>query len=424
MNISAPRGTKDILPQEIKKWHYVEDVMRSVCADFAYQEIRTPIFEHTELFQRGIGDTTDVVEKEMYTFCDRGGRSITLRPENTAAVVRSYIENKLYADGGVSKLFYLGPMFRYDRPQAGRLRQFNQFGVEVLATSEPLIDAEIISLAYHILQKLGLKDLKLLINSVGCPKCRPQHKEKLKEFFKPKLQQLCTDCQSRYDRNPLRILDCKVEKCKTLSVGAPSLAECLCEECRAHFTAVKEYLEEISIPYELDDGLVRGLDYYTKTAFEIQYSPLGAQSAVCGGGRYDGLVQEIGGPQTAGIGFAMGIERILLALEKQNLLPETSEQVDVFIVVPDQENRKLGFKIAYELRKKGISTVIDSIPRSMKAQLKQANKLQAEKVLLLGAEELSRQKVVLKDMLKSEQQEIAIENIALILAKTGVQKNG
>ena len=297
---AAPRGTKDILPADIEAWRYVEKMMRDICTRFGYQEIRTPIFEHTELFQRGIGDTTDVVEKEMYTFTDRGKRSITLRPENTASAVRAYVENKMYADLVPTKLYYIGPMFRYDRPQAGRMRQFHQFGVEALGAANYVIDAEIIMLAVHVLQTLGLKDLKLKINSVGCPQCRPKHREKLQEFFKPKFDELCKDCQSRFERNPLRILDCKNEQCKKLAQGAPALSECLCDECKEHFQGLKTLLTVAGVDFELDSNLVRGLDYYTKTAFEIQYAPLGAQSAVCGGGRYDGLVEEIGGPATPG----------------------------------------------------------------------------------------------------------------------------
>ena len=271
MLTTAPRGTKDIMPADVKAWRYLEETMRKICAQYGYKEIRTPVFEHTELFLRGIGETTDVVEKEMYTFNDRGNRSITLRPENTASAVRAYIEHKLYAEPAPTKLFYIGPMFRYDRPQAGRYRQFHQFGIEALGVQGPNIDAEIILLAVQILQSLGLKDLKLKINSVGCPKCRPLHREKLQEFFKPHFDELCKDCQSRYDRNPLRLLDCKNPHCQELGIGAPSLEECLCDECREHFEGLKQLLTAAGIEYEVDHNLVRGLDYYTKTAFEIQY---------------------------------------------------------------------------------------------------------------------------------------------------------
>lgn len=411
MLTTAPRGTKDIMPADVAAWRYLEDTMRKVCAQYGYKEIRTPVFEHTELFLRGIGETTDVVEKEMYTFTDRGERSLTLRPENTASAVRAYIEHKLYAEPAPTKLFYIGPMFRYDRPQAGRYRQFHQFGIEALGIQGPNIDAEIILLAVQILQSLGLKDLKLKINSVGCPNCRPGHREKLQEFFKPNFDHLCKDCQSRYDRNPLRLLDCKNPKCQELGVGAPSLEECLCDECKAHFNGLKELLTAAGVDFEVDHNLVRGLDYYTKTAFEIQYKPLGAQSAVCGGGRYDGLIEEVGGPATPGIGFAMGMERVLLALESQNLLPAADDAMDVFIVCPKKENFTLAFKTAIELRRAGLKVDYDFQGRSMKAQMKAANRVQAKYVLIFGEDEVARGQVVLRNMANSEQNEIAISDI-------------
>lgn len=411
MLTTAPRGTKDIMPADVKAWRYLEETMRKICAQYGYKEIRTPVFEHTELFLRGIGETTDVVEKEMYTFNDRGNRSITLRPENTASAVRAYIEHKLYAEPAPTKLFYIGPMFRYDRPQAGRYRQFHQFGIEALGVQGPNIDAEIILLAVQILQSLGLKDLKLKINSVGCPKCRPLHREKLQEFFKPHFDELCKDCQSRYDRNPLRLLDCKNPHCQELGTGAPSLEECLCDECREHFEGLKQLLTAAGIEYEVDHNLVRGLDYYTKTAFEIQYKPLGAQSAVCGGGRYDGLIEEVGGPATPGIGFAMGMERVLLALESQNLLPDVQEAMDVFAVCPNQEYFPTVFKTVIDLRRTGLKAEFDFQGRSMKAQMKQANRVNAKYVLIFGEDEFARGQVVLRNMSTSEQKEIAITDI-------------
>lgn len=411
MLTTAPRGTKDIMPEDVKSWRYLEETMRKICAQYDYKEIRTPVFEHTELFLRGIGETTDVVEKEMYTFNDRGNRSITLRPENTASAVRAYIEHKLYAEPAPTKLFYIGPMFRYDRPQAGRYRQFHQFGVEALGIQGPNIDAEIILLAVQILQSLGLKDLKLKINSVGCPKCRPLHREKLQAFFKPHFDELCKDCQSRFDRNPLRLLDCKNPHCQELGQGAPSLEECLCDDCREHFEGLKKLLTAAGIEYEVDHNLVRGLDYYTKTAFEIQYKPLGAQSAVCGGGRYDGLIEEVGGPATPGIGFAMGMERVLLALESQNLLPQEQESIDVFAVCPQQEIFPDVFKAVINLRRAGFKAEFDFQGRSMKAQMKQANKTNAKYVLIFGEDEFARGQVVLRNMSNSEQTEIAITDI-------------
>ncbi|MDD4320355.1 MAG: histidine--tRNA ligase [Acidaminococcaceae bacterium] len=423
MLTGAPRGTKDILPASIMAWRYVEQVMREVCAIFDYHEIRTPMFEHTELFHRGIGDTTDVVEKEMYTFTDRGARSLTLRPENTASVVRAFVENKMYGDVAPTKLYYIGPMFRYDRPQAGRMRQFHQFGIEALGASSPIIDAEVIMLALQVLKKLGLTDLKLKINSVGCGNCRPVHRKLLQDFFRPNLQKLCRDCQNRFERNPLRILDCKVPECKQIAVGAPKITDCLCDECSEHFAKVQELLNAAGVEYEIDSNLVRGLDYYTKTAFEIQYSPLGAQSAVCGGGRYDGLVEELGGPSTPGIGFAMGMERVLLALTKQNLLPEAAENIDIFVVVPDTDNLPLAFKTLNVLRACGLPCDMDFLGRSMKAQMKQANRLKAHKVIIFGEEEVARGVVVLRDMDTSEQNEVQIEDLSIILNKTEVQKH-
>ena len=410
MLINGPRGTKDILPDTVAQWTHVEKVIRELCARYGYHEIRTPIFEHTELFLRGIGETTDVVEKEMYTFTDRGERSLTLRPENTASVVRSYLQNKLYAADALVKLFYIGSMFRYDRPQAGRYREFHQFGVEALGEASPAVDAEIIVLAVEFLRALGLQELKLHLNSVGCPKCRPVYRERLQEFFRPHLEELCTDCRSRFERNPLRLLDCKNEHCHALAEGAPRITDCLCDECRTHFAEVQSYLTAAGIPFELDANLVRGLDYYTKTAFEVKYTPLGAQSAVAGGGRYDGLVEEVGGPPTPGIGFAVGLERVLLALEKQGLLPEEREAVDVFVVALGEEARIPAFKLLYELRAAKLSAAMDFAGRSMKAQMKQANKKNARFVAILGEDEVKEASALLKDMKTSEQKKLALKD--------------
>ena len=411
MLTNGPRGTKDILPDTVSQWLYVEKKVRELCALYGYKEIRTPMFEHTELFMRGIGETTDVVEKEMYTFTDRGGRSVTLRPENTAAAVRAYLQNKLYADAALTKLFYIGSMFRYDRPQAGRLREFHQFGVEALGGDNPAVDAEIILLAVNFLKSLGLKELELSLNSVGCPKCRPVYRKRLQEFFADKLDGLCDDCRSRYDRNPMRSLDCKVEGCKKLSVGAPEITDCLCDECREHFTKVQELLTSAGVAFKLDPRLVRGLDYYTKTAFEVQYAPLGAQSAVAGGGRYDGLIEEIGGNPTPAVGFAVGLERVLLALEKQALLPESQDSLDVFVVALGDEAQPAAFRLLAELRNAGLSAGMDFAGRSMKAQMKQANKANARFVAILGEDEVKESAVMLKNMQTSEQHKIAIDEI-------------
>ena len=410
MLINGPRGTKDILPDTVAQWTHVEKVIRELCARYGYHEIRTPIFEHTELFLRGIGETTDVVEKEMYTFTDRGERSLTLRPENTASVVRSYLQNKLYAADALVKLFYIGSMFRYDRPQAGRYREFHQFGVEALGEASPAVDAEIIVLAVEFLRALGLQELKLHLNSVGCPKCRPVYRERLQEFFRPHLEELCTDCRSRFERNPLRLLDCKNEHCHALAEDAPRITDCLCDECRTHFAEVQSYLTAAGIPFELDANLVRGLDYYTKTAFEVKYTPLGAQSAVAGGGRYDGLVEEVGGPPTPGIGFAVGLERVLLALEKQELLPEELEAVDVFVVALGEAAQIPAFKLLHELRAAKLSAAMDFAGRSMKAQMKQENKKNARFVAILGEDEVKEASALLKDMKTSEQKKLALKD--------------
>ena len=411
MLTQAPRGTKDILPDGVERWRYVEGKIRELCDRFGYREIRTPLFEHTELFQRGIGDTTDVVEKEMYTFLDRGGRSITLRPENTAAAVRAYLEHKLYAEDALTKLFYIGSMFRFDRPQKGRFREFHQFGVEALGEASPAVDAEIILLAVRFLESLGLKELSLSINSVGDPACRPVYRQKLKDFFKEKLDGLCDDCRSRYDRNPMRILDCKNERCHSLSIGAPEITDCLCDECAEHFEKVKSYLTAAGVPFTCDPRLVRGLDYYTKTAFEIKYEPLGAQSAVAGGGRYDGLVEEIGGAPTPAVGFAVGLERVMLAMEMQNLFPEMEEGADAFVVALGDEAKDEAFCLLAELRDAGLSARMDYAGRSMKSQMKQADKANARYALILGEDELAKGVVTVRDMESSGQEQVAREDI-------------
>ena len=411
MLTQAPRGTKDILPDSVERWRYVEEKIRDVCRRFGYREIRTPLFEHTELFRRGIGDTTDVVEKEMYTFEDRGGRSITLRPENTASAVRAYLEHKLYAEDALTKLFYIGSMFRFDRPQKGRFREFHQFGVEALGEKSPAVDAEIILLAVRFLQSLGLSELSLSLNSVGDSACRPVYREKLRDFFREKLDGLCEDCRSRYERNPMRILDCKNPKCRELSVGVPEITDCLCDECADHFEKVKSYLTAAGIQFTCDPRLVRGLDYYTKTAFEIKYEPLGAQSAVAGGGRYDGLVEEIGGAPTPAVGFAVGLERVMLAMEMQELFPESSEEVDAFVVAMGDAAKAEAFRLLAELRDAGFAALTDYAGRSMKSQMKQADKAKARYALILGEDELAKGVVTLRNMESSGQEQVARDEI-------------
>ncbi|MDD6563003.1 MAG: histidine--tRNA ligase [Veillonellaceae bacterium] len=412
MLTNAPRGTKDILPDTVGDWNYVEGEIRELCRRFGYSEIRTPIFEHTELFQRGIGEGTDVVDKEMYTFTDRGERSITLRPENTASAVRAYLQNKLYAQSNLVKLFYIGSMFRYDRPQAGRMREFHQFGVEALGEANPAVDAEVILLAMNLLEGLGLKDLELSINSVGCPKCRSKYRTMLQDFFRDKLEDLCEDCRSRFERSPLRILDCKKDSDKPYMADAPKITDCLCEECAEHFAKLKELLTSAGISFTHDPRLVRGLDYYTKTAFEIKYPPLGAQSAVAGGGRYDGLIEEMGGNPTPAVGFATGLERLLLALESQNLLPEKNRSVDAYVVALGEKAQAEGFKLLNSLRQQGLSAAMDFAGRSMKAQMKQANKLGAKYSVILGEDEIAEGVVMLRSMEDSSQAKVPMNQVA------------
>ena len=417
MLTNAPRGTKDILPEQIGNWIEVENKIREICQKFGYEEIRTPTFEHTELFQRGIGEGTDVVDKEMYTFTDRGDRSITLRPENTASVVRAYLQNKLYATNNLQKLFYIGSMFRYDRPQAGRLREFHQFGVEALGEKNPALDAEIILLAWDFLKSLGLEDLKLKINTVGCPECRPVYRQKLREYFSEYHDELCDDCKKRLEKNPLRLLDCKIDGEKDFMQDAPNIFTCLCDDCKEHFEKVQEFLQAAKVEFEIDSRLVRGLDYYTKTAFEIQFAPLGAQSAVAGGGRYDGLVEEIGGSPTPGIGFAAGIERILIALEKQNLIKNSEQKFDAFIVAVGSAAEIFAFEILSKLRRQNFSATMDFAKRSIKAQMKQAAKSGAKFALIIGEDEVKNSTITVKNLETSEQENISAEKIFDFIAK-------
>jgi len=408
---NAPRGTKDILPNQASNWQWLENKIRELCGLYGYEEIRTPIFEHTELFQRSIGEGTDVVDKEMYTFTDRGDRSITLRPENTASVVRAYLQNKLYANTGLVKLFYIGSMFRYDRPQAGRLREFHQFGVEALGEKNPAVDAEIILLAWEFLKGLGLDDLKLKINTVGCPACRPIYRRKLTEYFTEEADELCADCRRRLEKNPLRILDCKVDGLKDFMDDAPKIETCLCDDCREHFNAVKKFLTAAGVEFVIDNRLVRGLDYYTKTAFEIQYAPLGAQSAVAGGGRYDGLIREIGGTDTPAVGFAAGLERILLALELQGLLPAQDKKITAFVVASGLEAEIYAFKLLTNLRRKNISAAMDFGKKSMKAQMKLAAKSGAKFALIIGEDEVLTSTVTIKNLETAAQEKIPVAQV-------------
>ena len=418
MLISAPPGTKDILPEISAHWQHIEDTIRQICRQAAYLEIRTPIFEQTELFSRGIGETSDIVEKEMYTFTDRGGRSLTLRPEGTASTVRAYLENKLYASTNQPlKVYYIGPMFRSERPQAGRYHQFHQFGLEAIGSREAVVDAEIISLAALFFKKLKLKDLTLYINSVGCPQCRPNYRTKLQDFLRDKLPCLCKNCQSRFDRNPLRILDCKNNECGNLSQNAPEMLQCLCDECGGHFEKVQKLLKSANIDFQIDPHMVRGLDYYTKTAFEIQSTNLGAQNTICGGGRYDGLVAECGGEPTPGIGFAIGLERTMIALEKQGILPKIDTSVQVFVAPIAEGAREAAFKLVYELRQNNIIADMDHMGRSLKSQMRYANKYPAKYVAVIGEDELKSGQVTIKNMATGEQQTTDAAQLMTIFSK-------
>ncbi|MGI6145336.1 MAG: histidine--tRNA ligase [Clostridia bacterium] len=417
MLTTRPRGTNDLLPAELVKWHYVENILHQVASLYGYQEIRTPIFEHTELFQRGVGESTDIVEKEMYTFIDRGERSLTLRPEATASTVRAFLEHKLYAGPLPVKLYYIGPMFRYDRPQAGRYRQFHQFGVEAFGAQDPSLDAEVIAMAMDIYQRLGLKNLVVELNSVGCPKCRQAHRQVLQEYLKEKLSKLCPTCQGRFARNPLRILDCKSEHCREVVAEAPTIDQMLCADCRSHFQLVQEYLQELQVAYTLNPRLVRGLDYYTKTAFEIVAQGIGAQSSIGGGGRYDHLIEECGGPSLPGIGYAMGIERIILTLEEQGIELPTEIKTHVFIAALGEKAQKKGAKLAQDLRQVGLVVERDYFGKSLKAQLKAANRLQAQTTVILGEEELAKEQAVVRKMEEGLQEVVPLGELVSYLVK-------
>jgi len=425
MPIQRPKGTQDLLPGTVDQWQYLEETIRNVCREYGYEEIRTPIFETTELFQRGVGQTTDIVKKEMYTFNDKADRSMTLRPEGTASVCRAYVENKLYGQTQPVKLYYVGPMFRYERPQSGRFRQFHQFGVEVLGADQPVVDAEVISLVWNLYQRLGLSGLEVHVNSVGCPTCRAAHRGQLQKFLEARKDELCPDCQERYERNPLRILDCKNPSCQTVTAGAPTTLDTLCEDCKTHFERVLALLGKAGVVYRVNSRLVRGLDYYTKTAFEVMVEEIGAQSAICGGGRYDGLVEEIGGPSTPGIGFAMGLERVLAALQVQHKLPDKSTKVFAVLIALGDQAQIEAFSLLSALRAQGIPVSMDLLGRSLKTQLKAADRQEAQWALILGEEELRRNVLIIRNLSSGEQSEIplfkALDEI-IIKHRRGVQE--
>jgi histidyl-tRNA synthetase len=407
MSIQKPRGTQDILPGISEKWQFMEDKARDLCRRFNYKEIRTPIFEHTELYIRGVGETTDIVEKEMYTFMDKGDRSLSLRPEGTAGVVRAYVENKLYGETEISKLYYMGPMFRYERPMAGRYRQLHQFGIEAIGAVDPSIDAEVIALGYSFYTEVGLKNVRVEVNSVGNPACREVYKTKLVEFFTPIKNQLCKDCQSRLERNPMRILDCKIDV--DLVAGAPSILDYLDEECQTHFDKLLAFLTEMNIPFVVNSRLVRGLDYYTHTAFEYKAAGIGAIDTIGGGGRYNGLVGSIGGNDQPGVGLGLGLERTLLILQAQEIEIPTMEPLDIYIVALGDEAEKVAVRFLYQLRQKGLFAEKDYVGRKMKAQLKSADRFRARYVAILGEDELQKGEIIVKTMENGQQVTISLD---------------
>jgi histidyl-tRNA synthetase len=411
--IKAPKGTRDIFPPEIEKWHFLEAAIRGYYGKFLYQEIRTPIFEHSELFSRGIGSETEVVQKEMYTFSDKSDRSLTLRPENTASVVRAAIENKLFEAITPLRFYYIGPMFRYDKPQKGRYRQFQQFGVEVFADDSPQVDAEVIFSAVDFLKKLKIEEIQLDLNSVGCPQCRPDYLQVLKKAARAQEGRLCDDCRRKIDSNPLRIFDCKQPGCVESAQGLPLISGHLCPECRDHFAAVRETLSWMNVPFQLNPRLVRGLDYYTKTAFEVTSGQLGAQNALLGGGRYNNLIRELGGPDMAGIGFAAGMERIILHLERLEL-PKAKI---LFIACADPHWLAHAVQLAEVLREEGYPVYIDYQAKNLKKQFKKADRINAAFTLILAEDEIHDDSVSIKNMASQEQVKISIKDLNAWLKK-------
>lgn len=424
MLTKAPRGTRDILPNEVGQWQFFEEKVRELCRLFGYAEIRTPVFEHTELFLRGVGEVTDIVAKEMYTFTDRGDRSLTLRPEGTAPVARAYLEHKLHGEAQPLKVYYMGPMFRYDRPQAGRYRQFHQFGVEVLGAMEPSLDAEVMTLSLHLFRALGLGEFTLQLNSVGCPLCRAEYRARLQEELKEKVSGFCPDCTGRFHKNPLRVLDCKHEACQELTVGVSLMIDSLCTDCAEHFAAVQETMDALGESYVLTPRLVRGLDYYTKTAFEIVSPVLGAQSSLGGGGRYDHLLATIGGPDVPGIGFGIGVERVLLARAAAGgLLPE-SKLTDVFVATAGNVPAAEALRVVMDLRAQGMAADKDFLGRSLKAQFKFADKKQVRYLVILGDEEMKRGQVMLRDMQTGTQADVALTELTSMVARLVKEAKG
>lgn len=415
MLTKAPKGTKDILPENIYKWQYVENLIREICKNYNFYEMRTPVFEHTELFERGVGNTSDVVQKEMYTFLDKGNRSITLRPEITASTARAFLENNLYAGVLPAKLYYMGSCYRYEKPQSGRLREFHQFGVECFGTKEASIDAEIISLAKTVMDSLNIKDVELNINSIGCPECRKKYNTVLRNYIKTVEDKLCDTCRERADKNPLRIFDCKSPVCREAMGDAPLLFDYICDDCKDHFNKVTAYLNNMGIEYKIDKKIVRGLDYYTKTVFEFVSSTIGAQGTVCGGGRYDGLIEEIGGGNIPGIGFGMGIERLLLTMESQSIELPNNINRDLFIATIGDNAKSFASGLIYKLRGKGISCDIDHMGKGLKAQMKYADKQGFKYTLCIGDDEISGSNIRVKNMTNGEIIETTFDKLSNII---------
>ena len=417
MLTNAPKGTKDVMPDQIYKWHYIEEKFAAICRRYGFKEIRTPIFEHTELFQRGVGDTTDIVQKEMYTFKDFGNRSITLRPEGTSPVCRSLCEHKTYADPQPTKVYYNIPCCRYEKPQSGRLREFHQFGVETFGTMNMMADAEIIAIGYDFINEMGITDVELQINSVGCPECRGKHRDALRKFLEPKYDELCPTCQERFHTNPMRILDCKSPIDQELVKDAPMMLDYLCDDCKQAFEELKANLDAFGIKYVVNPKIVRGLDYYTKTAFEFVTTKIGAQGTVCGGGRYDGLIEEIGGPSTPGVGWGMGKERILMTMEACGVeIPEPAG-TDVFIAFMGDQAKLFALNLMHELRLKGVSVQMDVMDRNFKNQFKFANRAGAAKTVIIGENELNEGMLQIKDMETGEQTSVPVGSIVDELTK-------
>lgn len=413
MIIQKPKGTADLLPQDSYKWIYLEGKMRGIASSYGVREIRTPIFEHTELFIRGVGETTDVVQKEMYTFNDKGDRSITLKPEGTAPAVRAFIENSLFNEVQPTKMFYFTPVFRYENAQKGRFRQHHQFGVEVFGSKEPSLDAEVISLAIRVFSEVGIKGLELNINNIGCPKCRPSYNDALKKYLEERIHDLCPTCKTRFEKNPLRILDCKVKSCQELTKDAPTIIQHVCDECETHFDKLKNYLTAMDIKFTVNPRIVRGLDYYTKTVFEI----INKDITVCGGGRYDNLIEEVGGPAMPAVGFGMGMERLVMTLEEEGIEIPKENYIDLYIASMDEDAKIQAIKLANSLRTIGIKVEIDHMGKSVKAQMKYSNKLGSLFSMVLGSTELLEKKANLKRMSDGEQTNISLEDIEAIVLK-------